>query len=202
MGRWLWTALVAGTAGVAAALGAGPAGAGGGGTRVEPDSPACNRFLFFAVFEGACEDALPDAAVKAALEMDEKGRYRHFVYACPVCSPVVEGLRAYAMRHEICFSRKGDPLLDESVPSPVADLAANLAGGDPAAKGAALKSLVERWVNRRMDRLRLTDAERAEWRHTMEVGRKKGMGLLPRSEGFEHKSCPSCDGAWGNEFGK
>ena len=190
----------AATVAAAALGGAVAARAGGEGAAIEPAGAACDRFLFFAVLEGACEDALPDAAVKVILEKDGKGHYRHFVVGCPVCSPVVEGLRAYGMRDEFYYSRKGDPLVAEVSPAPVAALAARLADGEPRSRGAALRDLVERWVNRRMDRLRLTEPERAEWRQAMQIGRKKGMGALPASEGFEHGSCPSCDGATGNEW--
>ena len=201
MRAWILATAVA-VMGAAAIPGAPAARAGGGGSTVEPGGAPFCRFLFFATLEGACEDALSEDAVKVILEKDEKGHYRHFVYACPVCSPVVEGLRAYAMRQEFYYSRKGDPMVDDSRPSAVVDMAGRLVNGEAAAKGAALKFLVERWVNRRMDRLRLTEAERAEWLQAMKIGRKKGMGSLPQSAGFEHKSCPSCDGASGNEFEK
>ena len=168
----------------------------------EPGGLVSNRFHFFATLEGACEDALPEAAAKAILEQDGKGHYRHFVYACPVCSPFVEGLRDYTMRAEFYYSRKGVPLVHDAPPAAVADIAGKLAGKDPALQGAAIHDLVERWVNRRMDRLRLNDIERAQWRRVMAIGRKKGMEGLRSSEGFEHKSCPSCDGANGFEFPK
>ena len=196
MRKWMAAAVLSVLAAATAARG------GGEAPGIEPGGPALDRFLFFAVLEGACEDALPDEAAKAALAQDGKGRYRHFVYACPVCSPVVEALRAYAMRQDFYYSRKGDPMVDDRNPSPVADLAGRLAGKEPKAQGAALKALVERWVKRRMERLRLTDLEKARWQQAMEEGRKKGMSGLPRSEGFEHRSCPSCDGASGNEFEK
>ena len=199
----VWKAAVLAAALGAAAIAAGAtARAGGDRPEVEPGGRAYNRFLFFAALEGACEDALPEEALGAVLEKDAKGRYRNFVYGCPVCHPILDGLRAYSMRREIYFSAKGDPLSAAGFPgepSPVADLAVRVSGKDPAARGGALKSLVERWVNARMDRLRLTEGERGAWRRALETAREKGMGLLPSSEGFEHKSCPSCDGATGND---
>jgi hypothetical protein len=199
MRRWIAAAGMAVALGAAAA--ALPASSEGGSPELGLES---NRFLFFATLEGLCEDGLSDAAVKAVLEKDEKGHYRNFVYACPVCSPVVEGFRAYAMRNQFYYSRKGDPLApwyDESNPSPLANLEARLTGTDATARGKALHDLVERYVQRRMDRLRLRDDERAAWRQLLQIGRKKGMGFLGQSEGFQHKSCPSCDGASGTDFG-
>jgi hypothetical protein len=200
MRRWTAGAAAVGALGLAAAMGA--AAGEGAKARFPERDPSLDRFLFFATLEGLCEDSMPDDAVKAALEKDAKGRYRNFVYACPVCSPVVEAFRAYAMRWEFYFSRKGDPLTPwtgADNPSPVADIAARLAGADPGARGAALHDFVGRCVERRLERLRLTPEETARWRQWFAEARKKGMAALPRSEGFQHKSCPSCDGSCGDD---
>ena len=164
--------------------------------------PTFDRFLFFATFEGLCEDSIPEAAVKAALEQDAKGHYVNFVYGCPVCLPVIEGFRAYALRSQIQYSRKGPEffLLGGGEDDSSKGFATRLAADDRADRGAALHGLVERWTQRHMDRLRLTDEERAQWRQSFAEGRKKGMGALPKSEGFGFKSCPSCDGAAENEW--
>lgn len=193
-------------AALAAVLAAGAAGAaaraGSDGEEIEPGGYEFNRFLFFAVLQGACEDALPDAAVKAILEKDEKGHHRYFIYACPICHPVIEGLKAYGMRNEFYYGRKGDPLaanLAGSTQSPLAGLAQRLAGGDDAVRGAAIHDLVERWLGRQIDRHRLSETERAAWRQAMAIGRKKGMERLPEAKGFPFKGCPSCDGATGKD---
>ncbi len=152
--------------------------------------PDLGRVLFFATLEGLCEEGLPEAAVKAVLEQDDRGRYRHFVYACPVCSPVLEGFRAYGMREKFYYSRKGDPLVGEEK-----DGAAFVK--DPA---AALHDFVGRCVERHVRTRRLTEGETARLRQMLAEGMKKGMSLLRASEGFAHKSCPSCDGGAGNPW--
>ena len=164
--------------------------------------PTFDRFLFFATFEGLCEDSIPEAAVAAALEQDAKGHYVNFVYGCPVCLPVIEGFRAYALRSKIQCNRKGPEffLLGGGEDDASKGFAARLVAGDRADRGAVLHGLVERWTQRHMDRLRLTDEERAQWRQSFAEGRKKGMGLLPSSESFAFKSCPSCDGAAGQDW--
>jgi hypothetical protein len=165
--------------------------------------PSFDQFLFFATLQGLCEDSIPAAAVDAALEQDEKERYVNFVYGCPVCHPVLEGFRAYAMRPQFLYSRKGpNGLLGGGADEASSALAARLAGADRADRGAALHGLVERWTKRHMDRLRLTEEERAQWRQSFAEGRKKGMGRLESSDGFAHKSCPSCEGAADNEWMK
>jgi hypothetical protein len=152
--------------------------------------PSLDRVLFFATLEGLCEESLPPAAVEAVLRKDAEGRYVHFVYACPVCMPVLEGFRAYAMREKFYYSRKGDPLAGEEK-----DGTAFVK--DPA---AALHDFVGRCVERHVRSRRLTDAEQADLRQMLEEGRKKGMSVLESSKGFAHKSCPSCDGGTGTDW--
>jgi len=156
----------------------------------EVPEPSLDRVLFFATLEGLCEEGLPPAAVDAVLTKDAEGRYVHFVYACPVCSPVLEGFRAYAMRGKFYYSRKGDPLVGEEK-----DGAAFVK--DPA---AALNGFVQRSVDRHVRSRRLTEPEQVRLRRMLEEGRKKGMSLLGSSEGFAHKSCPSCDGGTGTDW--
>ena len=211
MRQWI---LAGAAAAALAATGAAAAAKGGGSHAPPAPAPAAEErkprfpaasldlgpFLFFATLEGLCEDALPDDAVQAVLEQDAKGRYVNFVYACPVCSPVLEGFRAYAMREKFYYSRKGDPLAGHDCA--VDGIAARLRDPDPRARGAALRDLVSRNVERRIERLRLSEAETAEWRSRFAEGMKKGMSMLRQegaAEGFAHKSCPSCDGATDND---
>jgi hypothetical protein len=205
--RAAWIALAAAAGiGLAAALGAARAA---GEERWRPEDASgetLDRFLFFATLEGLAEDAMPDEAVKAVLEKDAEGNHRNFVYGCPVCTPVAEGFRAFAMRRDFLFSRKmwdpltgrPDPALGgEARPSPVARLAARLAGEDRKARGAALHEFVSRCTERRLARLRHTPEQVEGWRRIFEEGRKKGMSVLEASKGFDMKSCPSCDGTCG-----
>lgn len=156
----------------------------------EVPEPHLDRVLFFATLEGLCEEGLPEAAVKAILEQDAEGRYRHFVYGCPVCHPVVEGFRAYAMRGKFYFGRKGDPLVGEVK-------AGEAFVKDPA---TALHDFVGRCVERHIRSRRLTEAETAILRRRLAEGMKKGMSVLPSSDGFAHESCPSCDGSNGKPW--
>ena len=153
--------------------------------------PDLDRSLFFATLEGLCEEAIPAEAVEAVLQKDEKGRYRHFVYACPVCSPVVEGFRAYGMRKEFYYSRKGDPLTGDRKTDGAAWVK------DPA---TALHGFVGRCVDRHIRSRRLTEKEADLFRQEVTIGMKKGNSLLDQSEGFAHKSCPSCDGGSGRPW--
>jgi len=194
-----------------AALAAAPGARGGGeacrqaaaaAAAPAPEEASLDRFLFFAVLEGLCEDGVPDAAVAKVLEKDGEGRLRNFVLSCPVCTPVVEGFLAYSVRDTFTFGRKGDPFPAPNPPEDGRTIAAGLAAEDLRARGAALQAFVERCVEARFRRLRLTPAEQAPWRDLLKQGMKKGMDALQRgaSPGFAHDSCPSCDGGVGREW--
>src|SRR5690349_12132114 len=165
-------------------------GDGGGKPALPAPEEDLDGFLFLATFQELRAEGPPADALAKVLEQDAEGRYLHFVYACPVCSPVVEAFRAFAMRDRFYFGRKGDPLVPEA-----GDGKALLA--DPA---AALHDLVERAVARRVAELRMTDAEAARLRVRLAEGRKKGMSILNASKGFAHKSCPSCDAGAGEAW--
>jgi hypothetical protein len=196
---WIAAAALGAVAGLAAA--AGGLAAEERKVRFPETEPNLDRFLFLATLEGLCEEGIPDAAVEKALEKGPDGGYRNFVYACPICGPVVEGFRAYAMRRQIYHGRKGDPWvrgggdLETKPTAAAADFAARMAAAEPKARGAALREFVERCADRRIERLRLTDREEGAWRIRFVEGRKKGMSVLADSKAFAHDSCPSCDGA-------
>jgi hypothetical protein len=154
-----------------------------------------DRFLFFAVLEGLCEEGLPDELVTEILEKDRAGdKYVHFVYACPICTPTVEAFRAFALRDKFQYSRKGEAFFSEcTVPE---EILKDLQDGSDERLRKGLHALIERYVQRRMDVLRLTPEERSEWNGRLMAGRKKGMGYL-QSFKLDMKECPSCEGAVG-----
>ena len=167
------------------------------------DHLARNRFLFFAVLEGLMEDGMGDDAVKAVLEKDAKDRYRNFVSACDVCSPVLEAFRAFDGRegeHGFYYSRKGDPYAGTDGTRIPAEIASMLADPDVAARRKGLALFVARCVARRLALLRLDDKERGRWQRDIAIGRKEGMSFLRRwnespTERTDMETCPNCDGA-------
>ncbi|MCK6482142.1 MAG: hypothetical protein L6R43_18940, partial [Planctomycetes bacterium] len=148
------------------------------------------------------EDGVPDTAVEMVLQKDAGGRYRNFVYACPVCTPVLEAFRAYALRKEYQYGRKGDAYRADAVAEAVRPAVARLEDGDIRARGAALQSLVERAVSRGMERRRLAGEERSRLQEALKIGMKRGTESLRSgaSPGFAHDACPSCDGGVGREW--
>ncbi len=168
--------------------------------RPVPEGAEFQRFLFAATLEGALEDGLPDELARVVLEQDAEGRYRNFVYACPVCTPVIAGLLAFGLRGEYEYSVKGELFFDTSrVPERIV---AELRSASIAERRLGVEHLVDRWVRRRVELLRLDDAERALWRDAMERGRKKGMAMLEKQHAADGsgpnddmETCPNCDGS-------
>lgn len=150
-----------------------------------------SRFIFFAVFEGLVEDGAPDAVVDRILQKNDKGAYRHFVPGCPICLPTINACLAYQLRDRFDEGWKGDPY--GAGPGLPEELAKLLKGESIQELRQGIERLVSRYVDRRCELLRLTEAERAGVRSAIEAGRKQGMKLIGQTD---MKECPSCDGAF------
>ena len=162
------------------------------GDRTTPLGPYdLNRFLFFAVLEGLVVDGVPDETVARILEQKD-GRYVNFIYACRICHPTIDALRAYAMRETIYYATKGDPLVGK--PTLPAEILGLLDHADSAKRREGVTMLVNRCVERRFKELRYTEAEAKPVRLALEEAKKKG-GVLSPAQQAEIKECPSCKGA-------
>ena len=188
--------------------------------RQEWFSSPWGQLIFFAVLEGLYADGVqpevvravlygpPDPALGGAapdptqLPPDEWWR-RHlettlFVPACPLCTPALVAFETYAARgplHVKGYHEDGRPL-DTFGPGLPAPLVARLTHPDRPVRLAALQELVTAWIERRLDFGRATPDERAELRHWMEDGRKRGMnqlgGLRQSLEAAAAASWPRC----------
>jgi hypothetical protein len=162
------------------------------GDRTRPlESRDLNRFLFFAVLEGLIVDGVPDETVARVLEQKD-GRYVNFVYACGICGPTIEALKAYALREEFYYARKGDPLVGKAeLPAGIARL---LAHSEAVKRREGIERLVNRYVERRFQELRYTEAESKPVRLALEEAKKRG-GVMSPEQQADLKECPSCKGA-------
>jgi len=158
------------------------------------------QHVFFAVLEGLYTDGVSNAAVDMILAKDpDTGYPQNFVWSCPICMPALDAFNLYRVRPrfaglKIESDTFGDGLSQETLrdlASPFLDI-----------RQAAIRGLVERWVERRVTSLRLTPEERARWDEAMEQRRKKGMAMLASYRSGERpggyaamKACPFCDGA-------
>jgi hypothetical protein len=156
--------------------------------------------LFFAVLEGLYVDGVSNEAVDAILAEDPvSGRPANFVWACPICMPAYEALRVYRARPAFVTKKL---VVDTFGPGIDPAVLARLTRGDLASRQSAIMELVQSWTARRLDSMRLTDAERDGWRLEMEMRRKKGMEMLysyrdgPNAGSYaQMKACPFCDAA-------
>lgn len=163
---------------------------------------AVGRTLFFAVLEGLYEDGADDEVVDRVLALDpQTSGPRHFVPGCPICVPTLDAFRVYRSRAPF-HGRKFET--NTFGPGLASDLRQHLLDADEKVFGAALQELVQRWTERRLALLRLTDEERARWSIDLAERRKLGMSVLlearsnPAAGAYAAmKSCPSCDGAAG-----
>lgn len=158
--------------------------------------------IFFAVLEGCYQDGATTELVDAMRAAEPKSGYlANFVYACPICMPVVSALDLYAARSKFRGSKEGADTFGTGV-EPA--LATRILGSDAADRRVAIETLVGRWIKRWLDAHRLTDAERAAWATEFANGRKIGMEYLEAyrrafpDAGFDAmKTCPACEAANG-----
>lgn len=166
------------------------------------------QFLYLATIEGALVDGLTNEETDRILMREGgKGAYQHFIYACPICMPVLNGLVAYRARPEI-FGYKKAPMMGSGLPE---NLRKQLASDDLAIRLKAVNALLARWVDRRLQMLSLTPEQRTIWEKRFEDGRQEGMKMLESfrqqgslktfAPGFaDFKECAVCNAATKRTF--
>ncbi len=152
--------------------------------------------IFFAVLEGCYRDGVQDEVVDKLLEPDATvGWPKNFVWACPICMPVIHALDAYKLRRPFRGLKGGDSAFGDGLP---ADVTAALLSDDGPTRQAAMTALLERWIGEWVAAHRLTDEEGQRFAVAMKEGREQGMRCLEayRSLGGTWawmKECPSCE---------
>jgi hypothetical protein len=168
------------------------------------DSGSCRQLVFFAVLEGLYEDGLSTADVEQILAVDpltKQPRYsEHFVGACPLCLPAFDACQLYRSRPHFYGLKEA---VDKFGPGLEPALVKKLHSDKKVEQLDAILTLVNRWVSRRLDSMRLTKDEREHWTAVIEEGRKRGMQGLEqaqagnRNEYVGWKGCAICDGTAG-----
>lgn len=181
--------------------GAGEAQRSGGSVLEAPPVEDLNQLIFFAVLEGLYEDGASNDAVDIVLLQErpwDGGGYMHFVYGCGLCTPALDAFRVYRERPKLSY--KGEP---DTFGTGLEDgIVRQLRSDSIEDRLGAIDGLIRRWVRRRLDRMRLTPEEAADWWERVTIARKKGMELLrsyqERGEAgamASAKGCAICDGA-------
>lgn len=159
--------------------------------------------IFYATLEGLYADGVDNATVDGLLAADG-GEWQHFVPGCPTCIYVLEAMRHYRARPDFVSFKGGGNTWGEGLSD--AEKRA-LASKDLKVRLAALQELVDDWIERRMDLLRLDEKERRSWQNQLRERSKKGMELLHmmqesgQMKAWGDVSCPSCEGAVGGAMG-
>ena len=164
-----------------------------------PRSVDAESFLFHAVLEGLYTDGVANDVVDAMTEIDEEvGWPKFFIQACPVCHPVFDALRTYRVRKEFYGRKMRADTFGKGLPEPVRE---QLLSPDLYVRTAGIRDRVADWIGRRIELMRLTEAERDALEQRLAGMREKGTAYLEsyRQQGlgvYGHMDfCPSCDGA-------
>ena len=168
------------------------------------DPGSMTQLVFFAVLEGLYEDGVSTDDVERILAVDPKTKAsrleEHFVYSCPLCMPAFDAMVLYRSRQGF-YGRKDNA--DTFGPGLELGLRKKLESAQKTDQLEAIQTLVNRWVSRRLDSMRLTKDEREQWTAVIEEGRQKGMTYLQtaqagnRNEYLGWKGCAICDGSAG-----
>jgi hypothetical protein len=146
-----------------------------------PEEKELARFLTLAVFDGLWEDGAEADVVKDLAKDD----HPVYIYKCPICMPVLHAFKMLA-------AAPPPPMYDGRGAGLPKEIVGALKAGDLPTRKKGFEALVKRYVERRFERLKMTDEEKTRLRALIERGRKAGMSYksLPAGD-----FCPSCDGA-------
>ncbi len=182
------------------------------------DQVKLNRLLFTSILEGLYTDGVKNDVVDMILLTDDgegPGRANfpiHFVPACPICIPAIDAFRTYRNRVDLWSmnikkATKREDRKDNFGSGLSKIMRDRILSKDAETRMSAMAELTQRWVNRKLVSMRLTEAEHEEWKKNLALGRKRGMSglqgkwakLYPRKKlnGYQMKTCPFCDGAFG-----
>lgn len=138
------------------------------------------EFLRKAVTEGLKADGADRALVKACIT-DERNL---FVRKCPICEPVRQGFAAYG--------NDPAPVQGKGFPKDIAD---DLKNPDRLVQLKAVERLVDRYVSRHYERLKMSAEERQAMQAALADGKKEGMKMKELGSPTFGDFCPSCNGA-------
>ena len=172
------------------------------------------QLIFFATIEGAYRDGLGSNDVNRILLTTDKGAYLHFVYACPLCMPVINGLRTYQERSSwFGYKMRAYQQTEKTVGDGLtAEVRGHLASNDIKIRLKAINGLVKNWVEHRLALMNLSDADKEKWKLRLDSARKEGESMLKRFKTNNEMSwsapgfvglnkCAVCEGANGMLFG-
>jgi hypothetical protein len=176
-----------------------PTGAAPAAPAAKPKPLAVDQLMFFAVLEGLYTDGVSTEAVNLIVSFDpgtgQANMHEHFVGGCPLCTPAFDAFILYRSRQQFYGRKDSKDTFGGGLDGSVLK---KLQSAKQADRLEAIQGLIDRWVRQRLDSMRLSPEERAEWTRQIEAGREQGMRGLkgdPAHAGW--KGCAICDGAAG-----
>lgn len=160
-------------------------GQGSDAAQSEPRTIKPAEFLSKAVSEGLQEDGVDKGFVRECIA--QKGDL--FVLKCRICDSVRNGFSAYISTK---CGQTPVPAEGRGIPKDIVD---ELKQGARLARLNALERLVDRYVSRHYERLRITAEERRTLHATLEEWKKEGMKMKEAGSPNFGDFCPSCNGA-------
>jgi hypothetical protein len=154
-------------------------GQGSDAAQTKPRTIEPREFLSKAVVEGLKEDGADQAFVKECII----GKGDLFVAKCRICDAVRYGFAEYG---------KSAPTEGNGIPKDIVD---ELKHAARPAKLNALERLVDRYVTRHYERLKITTDERIPLQAKLEEWKKEGMKMKEWGSPNFGDFCPSCNAA-------
>lgn len=158
-----------------------------------------HRLVYFAVLEGLYSDGVPDEVVEG-LMIEEQGTPALFVYDCPICNPALDAFTTYRERPIWKHYKDRPDTFGRDYP---AESRARALAEEKSVRLELLNGMIQGWIARRLESMRLTPDELARWKEGFEIRRKRGMESLARYQGEGQgryagmKGCAVCDAANG-----
>jgi hypothetical protein len=173
-----------------------------------PREVSVTPLVFFSVLEGLYADGVSNEDVDAILAIDAKTKEprfeEHFVAQCPLCHPAFDAFVLYRSRQDFSQQWKDGHWRNSFGKGLDAKLSKKLQSDNKAERLETIQKLVDSWVRRRLDCMRLTPEEQVAWAKALEDGREQGMNRLKQlqagggANGYaDWKGCAICDGAAG-----
>jgi hypothetical protein len=121
--------------------------------------PAC-QLVFFAVLEGLYTDGVPDEVVDLIVppKAEKDGQVeRCFVFRCPMCHAAYEAFGLYQRRQAFNGANEAKSTFGEDFDRTIID---SLKSDRASTRVMAMGNLIRPWIDRKINSLKMTDAER------------------------------------------
>ena len=142
------------------------------------------QFVFFSVLEGLYREGATQTDVQRVLmKRSAEHGYEHFIYGCPICTPVLLAFQLYEKRPAFGMYKPISPTDHKHFNATFGTgfsepIQRGLHSDQAAVRLETLHHLIAKWTNDRMAAMDLPQAQREALQKQLEEGRKQGMKTL------------------------